>query len=203
MTTGQDRQAIATDGCVAADIPDDAAVIRRSQLEPGHFEVLFVRHAPQIQRYVTRRLGRDAADDVVAETFLAAFRQRAGYDGTRPDALPWLYGIATRMIGRHRRSEVRQYRLLARTGADPVLQPFTDQVDAAVSARAASRQLGAALAGLPAVHRDALLLVAWGDLSYVEAAAALGVPVGTVRSRVSRARHRLRQALRDIDPSAL
>ena len=200
MTTGQDRQAIAPD---AADSPDDAAVIRRSLQEPGHFAVLFRRHAAEIQRYVIRRLGTDAADDVVAETFLAAFRQRAGYDGTRADALPWLYGIATHMIGRHRRSEVRQYRLLARTGADPVLEPFTDQVDAAVSARATRRQLADALARLPAVHRDTLLLVAWGDLSYVQAAGALGVPVGTVRSRMNRARHMLRRALGDVDPSAL
>ena len=193
-------------GCAAsdsADAPDDAAVIRRSLQEPGHFALLFQRHAPEIQRYVVRRLGTDAADDVVAETFLAAFGQRAGYDGTRTDARPWLYGIATHMIGRYRRSEIRQYRLLARTGADPVLEPFTDQVDAAVSARATRRQLAAALARLPAVHRDTLLLVAWGDLSYVEAAAALGVAVGTIRSRMNRARHMLRLALGDVDPSAL
>jgi RNA polymerase sigma factor (sigma-70 family) len=75
-------------------------------------------------------------------------------------------------------------------------------VDAAVSAGAANKQLAAALAGLPAAHRDTLLLVAWGDLSYEEAAAALGVPVGTVRSRLSRARSRLRRALGDADPSS-
>src|SRR6204780_1121057 len=174
---------------------DDATVIRLSRNEPERFTVLFRRHAPQLQRYVVRRLGPDAADDIVAETFLLAFRQRDRYDPERADARPWLYGIATNLIGRHRRAEIRQYRALARTGADPVMESFTDRVDDRVSASAASRQLAAALAGLPAAHRDTLLLVAWGDLSYEEAARALGVPVGTVRSRLSRARSRLRRTL--------
>jgi RNA polymerase sigma factor (sigma-70 family) len=182
---------------------DDASVIRRSQQHPSEFAELFQRHAPEIQRYVVRRLGTGVADDVVAETFLAAFRQRDGYDTARPDARPWLYGIASHLIGRHRRSEIRTYRLFAKTGADPVSAPFTDRVDEAVSAGAVRQRLAAALARLPATQRDALLLVAWSELSYGEAAAAMGVPVGTVRSRVNRARGRLRRALSDIDPSAL
>jgi hypothetical protein len=83
---------------------DDATLIRAPQLEPERFAGLFRRHAPVLQRYVTRRLGPDAAEDVVAETFLTAFRQRGQYDQGRPDARPWLYGIATNLIGRHRRS---------------------------------------------------------------------------------------------------
>ena len=181
---------------------DDAAVVQLSRHEPDHFSVLFRRHAPYIQRYVVRRLGQDAADDIVAETFLLAFRQRDSYDQTRADARPWLYGIATNLIGRHRRAEIRLYRALARTGADPVMEPFTDRVDDQVSASAASRRLATALARLPEKLRDTLLLVAWGDLSYEEVAAALGVPVGTVRSRVSRARSKLRQALGGTNPAA-
>jgi RNA polymerase sigma factor (sigma-70 family) len=165
---------------------DDAAVIRLAWHEPEHFAVLFRRHAPEIQRYVVRRIGTDAADDVVAETFLTAFRQLGQYDLGRPDARPWLYGIATNLIGRHRRSEVRQYRALARTGADPVTEPFTDRVDAIVSANRAARPLAAALARLPAGHRDVLLLMVWGGLTYEQAALALGIPVGTVRSRMHR-----------------
>jgi RNA polymerase sigma-70 factor (ECF subfamily) len=68
----------------------DATVIRLSLNEPERFAELFRRHAPRIQRYVTRRLGTDAADDIVAETFLLAFRRRAAYDQAREDALPWL-----------------------------------------------------------------------------------------------------------------
>jgi len=182
---------------------DDATVIQFSRREPEHFDVLFRRHAPHIQRYVVRRLGPDAADDIVAETFLLAFRHRDRYDAAHADARPWLYGIATNLIGRHRRAEVRLYRALARTGADPVTEPFTDRVDDRVSAGHASRQLATALARLPADSRDTLLLAAWSGLSYEEIAVALGVPVGTVRSRLSRARGKLRRALGDTDPSAL
>lgn len=182
-------------------IADDASVIMRSRHEPEVFSDLFTRHAATIQRYVTRRLGPDAADDVVADTFLLAFRQRDSYDPARADALPWLYGIATNLIGRHRRNEVRLYRALARTGVDEVTAPFTDQVDNAVAASMANRRVAAVLARLPAIYRDPLLLLAWGDLSYEETAIALGVPKGTVRSRVSRARARLRRMLGDIDPT--
>jgi RNA polymerase sigma-70 factor (ECF subfamily) len=187
-------------GAPGGDAEDDATVIRRSRDEPAHFAELFRRHAPEIQRYVRRRLGTDAADDVVAETFLAAFCQRQGYDLARESARPWLYGIATNLIGRHRRTEVRQYRVLARTGHDPVTEPFTDRVDAAVSAAGMRRQLADGLARLPAAYRDTLLLVAWGDLSYAEAAAALGVPVGTIRSRLNRARGSLRRSLGVASP---
>jgi len=184
-------------------VTDDASVIMNSRHEPEAFSALFTRHAATIQRYVTRRLGPDAADDVVADTFLLAFRQRNSYDPARADALPWLYGIATNLIGRHRRNEVRLYRALARTGTDEVTAPFTDEVDSAVTAVMASRRLAAALARLPAAYRDPLLLLAWGDLSYEETAIALGVPKGTVRSRASRARERLRQMLGDINPTTL
>jgi RNA polymerase sigma factor (sigma-70 family) len=182
---------------------DDATVIQLSRHEPEHFTVLFRRHAPHIQRYVVRRLGPDAADDIVAETFLLAFRQRNSYDPARSDARPWLYGIATNLIGRHRRAEIRLYRALARTGADPVTEPFTDRVDDRVSADHTSRQLATALARLSADQRDTILLAAWSDLSYSEIAVALGVPTGTVRSRLSRARSKLRRTLGDTDPSAL
>jgi len=186
----------------AAADADDAAVIQLSRHEPEYFTELFRRHAPYIQRYVVRRLGQDAADDIVAETFLLAFRQRDSYDQARSDARPWLYGIATNLIGHHRRAEIRLYRALARTGADPVTESFTDRIDDRVSASTASRRLAAALARLSAELRDTLLLVAWGDLSYEETAAALGVPVGTVRSRISRARSALRRSLGDTNPAA-
>jgi RNA polymerase sigma factor (sigma-70 family) len=181
---------------------DDAAIIGLSLTEPERFELLFQRHAPVIQRYVMRRLGADAADDIVAETFLLAFRQRVGYDSTRGGVLPWLYGIATNLLSRHRRDEIRLYKALARTGIDEVIAPFTDQVDERVTAVAASRRLAEALAGLKAPYRDALLLVAWGGLSYEQTATALGIPAGTVRSRISRARADLRRKLGDLAPTS-
>jgi hypothetical protein len=92
------------------------------------------------------------------------------YDQARADARPWLYGIATNLIGHHRRAEIRLYRALARTGVDPVTEAFTDQVDDRVSAGTASQRLAAGLGRLPEELRDTLLLVTWGDLTYAEAA---------------------------------
>ena len=181
----------------------DAEIIALSLADPEQFAVLFRRHAPVIQRYVTRRIGIGAADDVVAETFLVAFRQRADYRADRRDALPWLYGIATNLVGRHWRTELRQLRLLARTGTDPVAEPFTERVDAALSATSVAARLGAGLAGLPVAQRDALLLVAWSGLTYDQVAIATGVPLGTVQSRVNRARTRLRRALAEGDHEGL
>ncbi|WP_020580390.1 RNA polymerase sigma factor [Actinopolymorpha alba] len=181
---------------------DDAALIERARREPEAFAEVFRRHAPEIQRYVTRRLGADPAEDVVADTFLAAFRQRERYDLSRSSARPWLYGIATNLIARHKRIEVHQLRVLERTGTDPVSDPFTERSDERLSARSVRQRLAAALASLPAGHRDALLLVAWGGLSYQEAAQALGVRIGTVRSRVNRARNKMRKELGGVDPTS-
>jgi RNA polymerase sigma factor (sigma-70 family) len=175
----------------------DAAVIAASLATPACFGTIFDRHATVLHRYLVRRLGPHDADGMVADVFRIAFEKRATYDVGRASARPWLYGIATNLIGRHRRAEVRLYRALARSGADPVTEPFTDQVEDRVTAAGTARPLAAALARLPAAHRDTLLLVAWGDLTYEQTATSLGVPVGTVRSRISRARARLRQALAD------
>nr|WP_191897234.1 sigma-70 family RNA polymerase sigma factor [Planomonospora parontospora] len=180
----------------------DAEVIRRSLEEPDAFALLFDRYAPEIHRYAIRRLGDSLADDVVADTFLAAFQRRDRYDLTRPDARPWLYGIAGNLIGRHRRVEIRSYRALARTGADEVAESYADRVDARVSASAVQKDLAGALAGLSAGDREVLLLVAWADLTYDEVAEAVGIPVGTVRSRLHRARRKTRAALGGADPTA-
>jgi RNA polymerase sigma factor (sigma-70 family) len=190
---------------VLARIQDDGAdavIVRESLADPELFAVLVRRHAPALQRYVTRRIGAGAAEDVVAETFLVAFRQRVGYADDGRDCLPWLYGIATRLVHRHWRSESAQLRLLARTGTDPITEPFTERVDATVCATAVKPRLAGALAKLPASQRDALLMYAWAGLSYEQIATATGVPLGTVQSRISRARQRLRRQLADLNPAA-
>ncbi|GAB3400769.1 RNA polymerase sigma factor [Flindersiella endophytica] len=184
----------------------DAEVIERSWDEPEAFSAVFDRHAAEIHRYVTRRLGHSAADDVVGETFLAAFRRRRKYDLGRGDARPWLYGIASNLIGRHRRAEVRTYRALARTGSDPVVASLIsedsgiERAESRVAAAAVERQLAAALVGLSRGDRDVLLLYAWADLAYDEIAGALGIPLGTVRSRLHRARRKVREALGGTNP---
>ncbi|GIF73558.1 RNA polymerase sigma factor [Asanoa siamensis] len=182
---------------------DDAVIVRRSHLEPEVFAVLFRRHASVIKRYIARRIGPHDAEDVLADTFLEAFRQRQRYDSSLVDARPWLYGIATNRLGRFRRTELKQLRAMERTGIDPVLVCFTDRSDARVGAKLMSQRLAGALGRLSAGQRDALLLIAWAELTYEETAAALGVPVGTVRSRISRARRALRDALGGVDPTAI
>ncbi|MFI9560357.1 RNA polymerase sigma factor [Nonomuraea endophytica] len=179
---------------------EDSAIIRASLREPERFAGLFDRHAAVLHRYVVRRLGPDHAEDVVAEAFTRAFEKRHKYVFDRSEALPWLYGITTNIIGTHRRAEVRGYRALARTGEDPVAAAFDERVVARVSASATRERLAAALAKLGRGERDVLLLIAWGDLSYGETAEALGVPLGTVRSRLSRARRKVAQALGGSNP---
>jgi RNA polymerase sigma-70 factor (ECF subfamily) len=174
---------------------DDAALIRRSRREPGAFAALYDRHAAPIYRFAARRLGPDAAEDILAETFLAAFRRRESYELGRPDARPWLYGIAVNEIGKRRRSEVRMWRALARTGIDPVTDGEAARSHERLVAIGARPQLASAIARLSPGDRDVLLLFAWADLSYEQIAVALGIPVGTVRSRLSRARRKMREAL--------
>ncbi|MES9588419.1 MULTISPECIES: sigma-70 family RNA polymerase sigma factor [unclassified Streptomyces] len=188
-------------------LDSDASVIERSWEQPDAFAVLFDRYADDIHRYAARRLGADVADDLMAETFVIAFQRRRRYDLSRAQARPWLYGIVTNLVGEHRRSEARHLRALARVavgvpdegGGEPMAERVADRVTAE-SARGA---LAGCIAKLPPRYRDVLLVIAWGDLDYVEAAEALGVPVGTVRSRLHRARRRLRDALGGSDPTAL
>ncbi|MDF4251356.1 RNA polymerase sigma factor [Streptomyces sp. WMMB303] len=188
-----------------ADAESDASVIARSRDEPEAFAVLFDRHADAVHRYAARRLGGEVADDLMAETFTTAFQQRHRYDPDRgAGARPWLFGIATNLVGRHRRAEARRFKAMARVPAPADHdEPMADRAADRVGAQAVRRELAAALAALPARHRDVLLLVAWGGLGYEEVAQALGIPVGTVRSRLHRARSRLREALGGSDPTAL
>jgi RNA polymerase sigma-70 factor (ECF subfamily) len=92
------------------------------------------------------------------------------------------------------------YRALARTGVDPAAEPDADRVARSVSAAAAGRRLAAALAKLSTGDRHVLLLLAWADLSYEEIATALDIPIGTVRSRLHRARTTVRTALGNTNP---
>lgn len=182
----------------------DAALIERSWRDPEVFAGLYDRHAPTLHRYVTRRLGLTVADDIVADTFLDAFRRRGTYDIAFADARPWLYGIAANLIGKHARAEVRMLRAYARTGTDPVLTVgHADDADSRIASAAVQRELAAALARLAEGDREVLLMIAWADLSYAEVAAALRIPVGTVRSRLHRARSRIRAALGGTDPTAI
>ncbi|MET8980091.1 RNA polymerase sigma factor [Streptomyces sp. NPDC004539] len=186
------------------DAGTDAEIIVRSVEEPERFEVIYERHMAAIHRYVSRRIGPVLADDLAAETFLLAFRARHRFDpGTAgpAGALPWLYGIATNVLHGHRRREKAQYRAWERTGVDPVVaEDHAEGVVLQVAAGQRARRIGGVLARLTQKERDVLLLTVWEELSYEQTAEALRIPVGTVRSRLNRARGRLRDALTQLAP---
>jgi RNA polymerase sigma-70 factor, ECF subfamily len=174
-------------------LPDlDALVIESSLRDPDRFAAIFDRHYADIHGYASRRLGASLADDVAAETFLIAFDRRRRYDLAQLSARPWLYGIASNLIARHHRAEMRQYRALARVG---VPESVDDDADGRIDAVAQRARLAAALLDIAERDREVLLLVAWAQLSCEEAARALGIPAATARSRLHRARRKTRAAL--------
>jgi len=150
------------------------------------------RHEVAVHGFLARRAGHQAADDLLGEVWVRAFAARAGFQPGYADARPWLYGIARNVLRAHWR---------AAASADPPStasegqnDPWDDVVERLDSA-AWARALADAVRALPAGERDVLLLVAWEQLTPAEAAAVLGVPAGTARSRLHRARATLRLAL--------
>lgn len=148
-----------------------------------------------IHRFLRPRVGPQLAEDIAAETFSVAFRRRDGYDLQRADARPWLFGIAANLLRHHRREERRRLLAYAKVGTPGAIEPAFDDADARVDAGAAGPALALALAALRPWDREVLLLYAWADLTYQEIADALAIPIGTVRSRLGRARRRVRELL--------
>lgn len=176
---------------VAADRPD-----LRGRSGAAALTTLYDAHARDLHRYLARRMDPVVADDLVAETFLVAWEQRARYDPTRGPARAWLFGIATNLSRRYARTEANTLRAMALdAGRATVAEPADTASAARVDASRAARELAAGLAKLRAEERDVLLLVAWAGLRPVEIAAALELDVQTVRTRLHRARTRLRAHL--------
>jgi RNA polymerase sigma factor (sigma-70 family) len=158
--------------------------------------MLYDAHARDLHRYLARRLDTAIADDLVAETFLVAWEQRARYDPGRGVARAWLFGIATNLLRRHSRTEARTLRAMAMdAGRAAVAEPEDTASAARVDAGRAARSLAGGLAALRPEERDVLLLVAWASLRPVEIATALDLDVQTVRTRLHRARTKLRARL--------
>jgi RNA polymerase sigma-70 factor (ECF subfamily) len=168
--------------------------------DPADLGALFRHHIRPLWRYCACRVGPQAAEDVVAETFSIAYSQRNRFDPARASPLTWLYGIATNVARRHRRTESLVYRTYARAGAEDPALTFDDQAAARADAEALSRRVAAAVAGLPARQRDVLLLYAIAELEYAEIAEALGIPLGSVQSSLHRARTKLRAILHPEGP---
>ncbi|MDR2293701.1 MAG: RNA polymerase sigma factor [Microbacterium sp.] len=170
----------------------DSDIIRRSRDDARAFAELYDRHARPITGFAIRRVGEHAADDIVNETFLTAFRRLSAYDMRQESALPWLFGIASNMVRRHRAQEARHWRVLAQLPAwreEP--GEDTEGSDRALDARRELARLAPAIGSLSMRDREALLLYATGELTYDEIARALGVPVGTIRSRLNRVRRHI------------
>jgi RNA polymerase sigma-70 factor (ECF subfamily) len=166
---------------------NDAEAIERSLSDGMAFAGVFDRHYSAIHRFLSGRVGRDLADDLSSETFAVAFRRRATYDRLREDARPWLFGIAANLLRDHRRSEERRLRAYSRAAPE-----IADSEDGAPKL---DGPLAVALLSLSVEERNLILLFAWAELSYEQLAEALSLPVGTVRSRLSRTREKLRARL--------
>lgn len=177
--------------------PSDATAIDASLTDPAAFAAIFDRHASSIHRFLARRVEPADAEGLLGEVFRVAFERRGSFDTAHASARPWLYGIATNLIARHRRSEARRLRAMASLAARRVDSDgdlVGDRAAATVDADESWTRLVDAVNELPDGERHALLLYAWEELSYEDVASALGVPIGTVRSRINRARNRLRAA---------
>jgi RNA polymerase sigma factor (sigma-70 family) len=174
-------------------VPTDGELLHRSVEDPEVFEEIFERHGASVWAYVRRRIGPDATEDVVADTFLVAFRRRERFDPGYESARPWLLGIATNLIRRRLRDERAYLDRIRHVAATAAIDetPDVERIDAERMRPA----LVEALMSLSPEDRDTFLLVSVGELSYSEAADALGIPIGTVRSRIHRARSLLRERI--------
>lgn len=158
---------------------------------------VFDRNYADVYRYLARRVPVTVAEDLASEVFVQAASRAKTFDPERGGLRGWIFGIATHQLSRHYREEERAYRAYARTGVDPVTDAGaeTDRAIERVDSQSHRPALLTALADLSDGDRDVLLLIAHAQLSYAEVAQALEIPVGTVRSRLNRARRSVRTAL--------
>ncbi|HWO68131.1 MAG TPA: sigma-70 family RNA polymerase sigma factor [Umezawaea sp.] len=169
----------------------DAELIGRSlRGDSAAFVEMISRHEAAIGTYLARRVGRQAAEDVLGDVWVAAYESRATYDSSFPGARPWLYGVALNRLRRHWRSEPAEEPASDLTGVANDWDPWP-AVDARVDTQA---QLRSALARLKPEEREVLGLVAWEDLTVAEAGRVLDIPAGTARRLLHQARKALREA---------
>lgn len=178
-----------------ADSAGDSAGISDQRSFERCFEELF----PVVHRYLARRVGTALADDLAAETFATAYRRRKDYQPQRSSVRSWIYGIATNLLRNQWRAEQHLLYLDARLSADAELRQDLDLSEDRLTASWIAPKLAGALSELIAERRDVFLLHVWADLSTREIGDALGIPDGTVRSRLSRARAELRERLGNFD----
>ena len=160
------------------------------------FAVLFDEHYNAIAGYLLRRVDRSTAEELAAQTFLEAYDRRATYEHTKGQPRAWLFGITMHLLHHHFRSDERRRRAYARAAYQDVDPPdLADDAVTRLDARASAQQIAVALASLPKADYDVLTLHLWAELSHREIATALRIPVGTVKSRLNRARREVRAQL--------
>ena len=172
----------------------DSAIILRSIKDPYAFGEIFERHYDTIFQYLARRIGPTSGEDSASEVFLEAFRSRRRFDASAASALPWLFGITTNVLRRHARARARRTSTLERAASNTEIW-FDPDVAFLVDAQTDLEIVRDVLESMDSRERELLLLAALTDLSYEEISAALGIPVGTVKSQLSRSRLRLRRKL--------
>jgi RNA polymerase sigma-70 factor (ECF subfamily) len=157
----------------------------------ARFEELYLDTETKLFRYLARRVGPTLAEDLMAEAFAIAWQRFADYDPTRAAFSTWVFGIAINLLRRHARTEIYQLALFSRTGTDPAQALDEGAIVDRLTASEFWPKVAAELAEMDEVDRDVLTLYAWAGMSYTAIAETLEIPVGTVRSRMSRARERL------------
>jgi RNA polymerase sigma factor (sigma-70 family) len=184
-------------GWVDTALPEDDELWAAAQDgDRDAFTTLYHRHAATVWRQAHHLTGSSAmAEDVLAATFLTAWRRRAEVRFTADSALPWLLAVAGNEARTEQRRSMRHQRLFRRLGAAPVVRDHSDSVAASVDGHRSLHRVLAALERLPAAQREVVELFMIADLAQSDAARALGVPEATVRSRIHRARARLRTLL--------
>jgi RNA polymerase sigma factor (sigma-70 family) len=171
--------------------PDDAALIARSlDGDEDAFVEVVRRHEVAVGAYLARRAGRELAEDLLGEVWVAALASRATYDRSFPDAGPWLFGVAHNTLRRHWRSRPAEVPVADVTGLASGWDPWA-AVDNRVDAESVLRH---ALALLGPQQREIVTLVAWEDLTVADAGRVLGMPPGTARRYLHQARMTLRNA---------
>ena len=181
--------------------PNLRARVRAS--DPDAFAALFEEHAQAVYRYAAGLSGNwSAAEEVVSLTFLEAWRLRQTVKPDGGSLRPWLLGIAVNVTRNQTRAARRHRAAMSRLPPPPPgLPDFADELTGRLDDQDRLAAVRAAVRGLPARERDVLICV-WSGLDSAEAARALGVPEGTVRTRLSRARRRLRALTDGAEPPA-
>jgi len=180
---------------------DDLGLVERMrQGDDSAFAELFARYESPVFRYAAHMCGRAAADDIVQEAFLAWLRQIDRYDPARGGVLGYLLGIARHAAFRRLGASQHEAPLeeAVGTGAVDRADPFED-----VSRSETIERVRAAVGALPPVFRDVIVLCELNELDYAAAAVVIGCPIGTVRSRLHRARSRLLELLASMRPGAV